>query len=112
MDSNQKDSGRLVGHVDWSLLSPLDLSPSLLIGGSSVSSALYQDLLVLVTRASGYSDAWLGAWFQSVVPSNNTNPPAGWWSLPSFLQFTVYINITSKFYWHAFIIPKDSAQMA
>ena len=26
MDSGEKDSGSLVGHMDWSLLSPFDLS--------------------------------------------------------------------------------------
>ena len=30
----QKDSGRLVGHMDWSLLSPFDLSRILPVGGS------------------------------------------------------------------------------
>ena len=31
MDSSKKDSGRLVGHVDWSLLSPFPFSFSLLL---------------------------------------------------------------------------------
>ena len=26
MDSSEKDSGRLVGHMDWGLLSPFDLT--------------------------------------------------------------------------------------
>ena len=34
MDSSKKDSGRLVGHMDWFLLSPFDLSQILLVGGS------------------------------------------------------------------------------
>ena len=33
MDSSEEDSGRLVGHVDWRLLSPFDLSRILLVGG-------------------------------------------------------------------------------
>ena len=33
MDSSEKDSGRLVGHVDWRLLSPFDLSWILPFGG-------------------------------------------------------------------------------
>ena len=35
-DSRKKDSGRLVGHVGWSFLSPFDLSQILLNGGSLV----------------------------------------------------------------------------
>ena len=34
VDSSEKDSGRLVGHMDWRLLPPFDLSRILLIGGS------------------------------------------------------------------------------
>ena len=34
MDSNKKDSGILIGRMDWSLLSPFDLSWILLVGGS------------------------------------------------------------------------------
>ena len=33
MDSNEEDSGRLVGHMDWCLLSSFDLSRILLVGG-------------------------------------------------------------------------------
>ena len=33
-DSSEKDSERLVGHKDWCLLSPLDPSRILLVGGS------------------------------------------------------------------------------
>ena len=32
-DSSKEDSERLVGHVDWCLLSPFDLSQILLVGG-------------------------------------------------------------------------------
>ena len=35
-DSSKKDSGRLVGHMGWSFLSPFDLSRILLNGGSLV----------------------------------------------------------------------------
>ena len=38
MDSSQQDSGRLAGHVDWSLLSPFDLPLILPVGGKLVSS--------------------------------------------------------------------------
>ena len=38
MESSEKDSERLVGHMDWRLLSPFDLSQILPVGG---------DLLVL-----------------------------------------------------------------
>ena len=31
MDSSEKDSGRLVGHMSWRLLSPLDFSQILLV---------------------------------------------------------------------------------
>ena len=34
MDPSEKDSGRLVGHMDWRLLSPFDLSQILPVGGS------------------------------------------------------------------------------
>ena len=34
MDSSEKDSGRLVGQMGWSLLSPFDLSRILSFGGS------------------------------------------------------------------------------
>ena len=34
MNSREEDSGRLVGHVDWHLLSPFDLSQILPVGGS------------------------------------------------------------------------------
>ena len=33
MDSSEEDSGRLVGHADWRLLSPFDLSRILPVGG-------------------------------------------------------------------------------
>ena len=33
MASSEEDSGGLVGHMDWSLLSPFDLSRILLLGG-------------------------------------------------------------------------------
>ena len=33
MDSSEKDSGRLVGHVHWRLLFPFDLSRILPVGG-------------------------------------------------------------------------------
>ena len=34
MASSQKDPGRLVGHMDWSFLSPFDLSRILPVDGS------------------------------------------------------------------------------
>ena len=34
MDSREKDLGRLVGHMGWSLFSPFDLSWILPVGGS------------------------------------------------------------------------------
>ena len=46
MDSSEKDSGRLVGHMDWRLLSPFDLSQIILVGGSLLVPVPYQDLLL------------------------------------------------------------------
>ena len=34
MDSSEEDSGRLVGHMDWRLLSPFDLYQIFPVGGS------------------------------------------------------------------------------
>ena len=36
MDFNEKDSGRLVGHLDWQFLFPFDHSRMLPVGGSSL----------------------------------------------------------------------------
>ena len=36
MDSSEEDSRRLVGHVDWRLLSPFDLSHIIPVGGGLV----------------------------------------------------------------------------
>ena len=41
MDSSEKDAERLVGHMDWHLLSPFDISQILLVGGVP-----YQNLLL------------------------------------------------------------------
>ena len=51
MDSN-KDSGRLVGHTDWCLLSPCDLSRILPVGGSFLAPcALPGPPVVKITHA-------------------------------------------------------------
>ena len=56
--------------MDWSLLSPFDLSQILLVVGSLlVSSLLPGPPIVRLTPASGYNQArpGQGVWFQSVV---------------------------------------------
>ena len=45
MNSGAKDSGRLVGHMDWSLLFPFDLSQ--ITSGSLLVLGPYQDLSLL-----------------------------------------------------------------
>ena len=50
MDSSEKDAERLVGHMDWQLLSLFDISQILLVG-----VVPYQDLLL-------YDSAWLLLW--------------------------------------------------
>ena len=41
MNSSKKDSGRLIGHLDWSLPSPFDLAQILLVGGSLLVSCSF-----------------------------------------------------------------------
>ena len=61
MDYSEKDSGRLVGHMDWRLLSPFDLSRILPVGGSLlVPHSLPGPPVVKITHASGYYLAWPG----------------------------------------------------
>ena len=46
MDSSEKDSGRLVGHMDWHLLPPSGLSRILLVSFRWQHHVPYQDLLL------------------------------------------------------------------
>lgn len=60
MDSN-KDSGRLVGHTDWYLLSPFDLSCILPVGGSFlVPCSLPGPPVVKIAHTSGCPLVWPG----------------------------------------------------
>ena len=78
MDSREKDSGRVVGHTDWCLLSPFDLSWILLVGGSLLvlrslpGPPVVRELMQVVTILPGQ-----GGQFQSVVPL--TKPASGHW---------------------------------
>lgn len=58
---------RLVGHLDWSLFSPFDLSWILLIGGSLLVLRSLPGPPLKITHASGCV-AWPGRWFGSVFP--------------------------------------------
>ena len=58
--------------MDWSLLSPFDLSGILLDGGSLLVHTSYQDLLFKITHASSYYWAW-PAWVVSVSGSPNSS---------------------------------------
>ena len=63
MDSSEKDSGRLVGHMDWRLLFPFDLSRIIPVGGwvRNVSSTfLTRTSCCKITHASGYYCVWPG----------------------------------------------------
>ena len=61
MDSSEKDSGRLVGHMNWHLLSPFDFPGLLPFGGSSlVLHSLPGSLVVMITHASDHNLAWPG----------------------------------------------------
>ena len=69
MDSSQEDSGRLVGCMDWHLLSPFDLCRILVVGGSLLvphslpGPPVVRELMQVVTIGPGQD-----GWFQSVVP--------------------------------------------
>ena len=70
MDSN-KDSGRLVGHTDWCLLSLFDLSCVLPVGGSFLGPcSLPGPPVVKITHAGGYCLPWPGqaVSFSQLVP--------------------------------------------
>ena len=68
-DSSEKDSGRLVGHMDWCLLSPFDFSQILPGGGdllvplSLPRPPLTRQPMQMVTIGSGH-----GGQFWSMVP--------------------------------------------
>ena len=66
MDSSQ-DSGRLVGHMDWGLLSPFDVSQIFLVVGS-LFCIPYPDFLFKLTHASDYCGARTG---QAVLVSGS-----------------------------------------
>ena len=75
VNSSEKDSGRLVGHIDCCLLSPFDLSWNL-----PVSFAfLTKDFLFKITPVGGSFGAWLR---QVVSPSVSPNK----WMKKSFLN--------------------------
>lgn len=61
---------RLVGHVDWCLLFPFDLSWIILVGGVLVSSTfLERTSFCKITCVNGYYLSWLGRRFpQSIFP--------------------------------------------
>ena len=69
MDSSEEDSGRVVGHTDWRLLSPFDPSRILPVGGSLLvprslpGPPVVGELMQVVTVMPGQ-----GGRFQSVVP--------------------------------------------
>ena len=65
MDSSKKDSGRLVGHVDWRLLSPFDLSRILPVSGSLLvpGPPVVRELMRVVTVVPDQ-----GWWLWSLVP--------------------------------------------
>ena len=64
MKSSKKDSGRLVGHMGWHLLSPFGLSWILRLGSS---------LLVKITQARPYHQPWPGwAVLLNGFPNSNT----------------------------------------
>lgn len=61
MDYSEKDSGQLVGHMGWRLLSPFDLSRIFSVGGSlSVPHSLLGPPVVKITHVHGYYLAWPG----------------------------------------------------
>ena len=71
MVSNEKDSGRLVGHTDWRLLSPFDLSQILPIGGGLLVPCSLPGPPGKITYADGYSGAGVGSfsqWFRLTLP--------------------------------------------
>ena len=71
MDSNEKDSGRLVRHRDWCLLSPSDLSWILPIGGGLLVSCSLPAPPGKTTHADGNSGARVGSfsqWFPPTLP--------------------------------------------
>ena len=68
VDSSEEDSGRLVGHMEWHLLSPFDLSWILVVGGSLLvprslpGPPVVRELMQVVTIRPGQ-----GRRFRSVV---------------------------------------------
>ena len=71
VDSSKKDYGKLVGHMDWRLLSSFDLSQILLLGGSLLLPLpLPGPPVVKIIQASGYYLAW-SRWAVSVSGSPN-----------------------------------------
>ena len=69
IEASEEDSGRLAGHVDCRLLSPLDLSQILPVGGSSLAPRSLQGPPVV--RSFTQEATVLpgqGWWFRSVIP--------------------------------------------
>ena len=60
MDSSEEDSGKLVGHMDWHLLSPFDLSQILTVGGIVSSVFLTKTSCCKIThaRVGGFSQCF------------------------------------------------------
>ena len=93
MDNSEKDSGRLVGHVDWHLLAPFDLSRILPVGGD-LFCVPYQDLL-----SQGNSCKWF-LWclarvggFSQWFPISHEPPKPGQWVGP--MHFLIYCQSNS-----------------
>ena len=70
VDSSKKDSGRLVGHGDWSLPSPFNLSQILPVGGSLFVSSTFltRTFFCKITHANITMVTGQGSQFQSAVP--------------------------------------------
>ena len=75
MDSSEKDSGRLAGHMNWHPLSPFDLSRILPVGGGLLvphslrGPPVARYLMHMVTVVPGQ-----GGWFQPVVLLPSSRP--------------------------------------
>ena len=80
MDSSEKNSGRLVGHMDWHLLSPFNLSQILPVGDSLSVLFVTRTSCGKITHASCYYLAWPG---RAVLVSVSLNSWDSTLSLPT-----------------------------
>ena len=71
MDSSEKDSGSLIRHMGWRLLSPFDFPWILLVGSSLLVLHSFPGPPLKITHASDYCLAWPGQTGSVSISSNS-----------------------------------------